>query len=154
MPQASAATYARVLELLEKGSLPGDIRGHLVGSGYGLEQATAIVDEAIRLQTQQYASQGIDINDARSLAALGRRNILLGALLFGVGLTIIFATVRMAGESAAPFFILEGGLIASGIALFFRGLNQAGRARSLPKKDPEPRQQQVNPRSRRGRRKP
>lgn len=49
--QASGTMYSKVLELLEKGSLPGDIRGHLVGEGYTLEDATAIVDKAIRLRT-------------------------------------------------------------------------------------------------------
>src|SRR5437764_2436167 len=80
--------YPRVIEALDNGVQPANIRAHLVAQGYEPQQAEDIVDDALRSRRAHYASDGINIDDAAGLRQAGNRNMTIGAVIFVAGLVI------------------------------------------------------------------
>jgi hypothetical protein len=120
--------HDRVLEWLERGTSPEDVWRDLIAKGCSERQADELVGQAIQRRAHRYASQGIDINDPASLHAVGKRNLLLGAVL-GVGGVVVTIGSFAVASQAGGYFLVTTGIIVLGITLFIRGLSQVANAR-------------------------
>src|SRR5207248_10524048 len=84
-PQQDDALLAYVLQCLEKGSRPEDVRKQLIARGLSKDEANQTVQAVLNGRSGHYAKEGIDIADPDSVHAAGRRNMMIGGIICLVG---------------------------------------------------------------------
>ncbi len=127
-PAPQFDVHGYVLQCIEKGSTPAQIRKQLIARGHNADEANTIVDSVVRWRKDEYARGGVDLDDPASIRAAGRRNMVMGGAICLVGVAVTLATWTVASESGGRF-ILAGGAIVWGFIQFCRGAVQASSGR-------------------------
>jgi hypothetical protein len=120
--------HGYVLECLEKGSTPSEVRKQLIARGHSANEANAVVDSVAHWRKGHYVGEGIDLDDPDSIRAAGKRNMVIGAGICLIGLVITIGTFALASGSGGSF-IVASGAIFWGFVQFCRGAAQAGSGR-------------------------
>ena len=111
-----------VLDCLNHGSKPADIRKTLVARGLSESDAKAVVDQMLHLRTG--GAQGHDYRDTEAVQAMGRRNMAIGGVVCVICLVVTFATMAAAGNGGGRIVIAWGAIVFGAIQ-FIRGMSQA-----------------------------
>jgi hypothetical protein len=116
-----------VMDCLNHGSAPADIRKSLVAKGLSEADAGAVVDQV--LHHHSGGALGHDYRDVEAVQAAGRRNMAIGGIVCVIGLVVTLVTIAAAGDGGGRV-IFAWGAIVFGAIQFFRGLAQANHGRS------------------------
>lgn len=131
-PQAEASDESLhelagyVLDCLNHGSQPADIRKSLVAKGLTDADAEAVVNQVLYHQSD--GALGYDYRDIEAVRAAGRRNMAIGGIVCGIGLLVTLGTMAAAGEGGGRVVIAWGAIVFGAIQ-FFRGMGQANQGR-------------------------
>ena len=109
------------LERLVKGQPSLDVRRQVIDAGYEPSQADRIVQSALRTQRERETQAQ---REASAYKAAGPRNMVIGGIIFLVGVVATVATMAMASEGGGRI-ILAWGAIVCGAIQFFRGFMQS-----------------------------
>lgn len=110
-----------VLDCLNHGSKPADIRKSLVARGLSESDAKAVVNQMLHLHTG--GAQGHDYCDLEAVRAQGRRNMAIGGVVCVIGLLVTIGSMAAAGGRGGG--IIAWGAILWGGIQFVRGMSQA-----------------------------
>jgi hypothetical protein len=134
-PAALPAPYANVVDSLDKGVPPEDIRNHLVAAGRTPQQAKEIVEYACRWR-KAYSGDNTEPspNEPAGVRRSGQGKQIMGVFMLLVALAITAATIMFARPSGGPIIVF-GTLITGGLALILHGSNQVAQARLMEQQD-------------------
>ena len=123
-----------IVDCLNHGSPPAEIRSSLVAKGLTSEEAKALVQSVLQAHAggrspEVSVAPGTldDDEEIALLAAVGRRNMAIGAIVFVIG--AIITLVSLGSIQAGRGGVVAWGAIVFGGIQFFRGVNQVGSAR-------------------------
>jgi hypothetical protein len=119
-----------VVDCLNHRSKPSEIRASLAAKGLTPEQARSLVQQVMQAQAGvAHADAGTfdDEEELALLAAVGRRNMAVGGLFFGVGLVITLISLGSI-QGGGGGVIAWGAIIFGGLQLM-RGMGQVNAAR-------------------------
>jgi len=126
--QQDDALLAYVLQCLEKGSKPADVRKQLIAQGMSKEEANQVVQAVVNWRSQHYSKEGINVADPDSIHAAGKRNMAIGGIICLIGIIVTVLTFS-AASSGGGRFVVAWGAIVFGAIQFFRGLGQMNTGR-------------------------
>ena len=125
----TAEIHAYVIDCLNHGSKPSDIRTSLMAKGLSPAEANRVVQSAVHRQTGGAFGDDADISDVAALQAIGRRNMAIGGLVCVIGLVVTLGSMAAAGDGGGRF-VIAWGAIVWGAVQFFRGMNQTNIGRN------------------------
>ena len=107
MTEEGAMSYAK--DVLRQGMSPAAVEEVLRAQGFDAATASAIVNSADRSKNERRVA--------------GRRHMISGAIICGVGITV--TAITYSGAEHGGGYVIFWGAIAFGALQFFRGLMQA-----------------------------
>lgn len=110
-----------IIDCLDHGSNPEEIRKSLVAKGLSEVDAEAVVNQVLHHYSE--GALGQDYRDAQAMQALGRRNMAIGGFVCIVGLIVTLGS--MAAASGGGRFVIAWGAVIFGGIQFLRGMSQA-----------------------------
>ncbi len=119
-PGVPDEVYVAALESLLKGKRPREVRKGLVKSGYSGSQAEHIVRTAVQFQKDKEMEEKLMPNSG---GRTGQTNMVIGGIVFLVGLVLTLGTMAMA--SGGGTYVVAWGAIVFGGLQFLRGLAQS-----------------------------